>query len=672
MIRLLPYSQIVRKATSSVSGRSSPRRWPTTAGTARLVLTRNITNTTGSSNRVGGTLSNVNTSHRTMSAVPLDEEHHNIDGIHHASLSSPAVGGGTVESNKHRQVLRTKNPVPDFQDSKIAYECQSTGELVRAAVCFRLCKIPILVNHAEMMLKLSRKTLGGTFTDTILKLTLFGHFCAGEDEQRIQPVLAKLSKAGVSSILDYAAESDGDDETPSSSPKHASPSFSVVSNEHGDADSGSSIEALLRQRQHPSTATTSREYDYESEAQCDKHVEIFKACINDVAKLNNNGNGDRKNDDNSSSNAGYAAIKVTALGNPKLLARMSQAITEAKRLFEKFDLNKDGLISREEFETAYKYHFNDGEESLNDIFDQFDPDGTGNVDYISWSMQLAPEKIPLITSRCRKVGPLARATPTEEEIELIQAMYQRGFELGTEAAKVGTRLLIDAEQVRYQPAIDKLVLDLQQTYNTQSLSKNKPIIYNTYQFYLKDAMERLEIDIQRAERFSFHFGAKFVRGAYMESERVWAAENGMPSPIHDTIEETHASYNDAVEYILKYSAEKADPRQQIELMVASHNQESIENAIEVMNAYDIDRKSSTICFAQLYGMTDNLSFNLGKHGYRAYKYVPYGEVSTVMPYLLRRARENSAIVGGAATELSMISEELRRRFRSPLQRILVD
>jgi proline dehydrogenase len=86
-----------------------------------------------------------------------------------------------------------------------------------------------------------------------------------------------------------------------------------------------------------------------------------------------------------------------------------------------------------------------------------------------------------------------------------------------------------------------------------------------------------------------------------------------------------------------------------------------------MNKYNIDRKSSTICFAQLFGMSDHLSFNLGKHGYRAYKYVPYGEVDEVMPYLLRRARENSAIVGGAGAELSMVQSELGRRLRKPLQ-----
>jgi proline dehydrogenase len=235
-------------------------------------------------------------------------------------------------------------------------------------------------------------------------------------------------------------------------------------------------------------------------------------------------------------------------------------------------------------------------------------------------------------------------------------MYNRGRTLGEAAAKAGVRLLIDAEQVRYQPAIDNLVLELQRQFNVE----DKPIIYNTYQCYLKDSPERLRTDVQRAERFNYHFGAKLVRGAYMESEREVAELSGLPDPIHESIEATHQCYNDSVNFLLRHSVESD---KMAELMCATHNQESIEKAIDAMNEYGIDRKGSTICFAQLYGMSDHLTFNLGKHGYRAYKYVPYGEVHEVMPYLLRRARENSAIVGGATLELNMIMQELRSRFK---------
>lgn len=236
-------------------------------------------------------------------------------------------------------------------------------------------------------------------------------------------------------------------------------------------------------------------------------------------------------------------------------------------------------------------------------------------------------------------------------------MYDRGRTLGEAAAKVGVRLLIDAEQVRYQPAIDNLVLELQRQFNVN----DKPIIYNTYQCYLKDSPERLQTDVKRSERFSYHFGAKLVRGAYMESERKLAKDTGHPDPIHPTIEDTHRCYDNSVDFLLRHSTESD---QKAEMMCATHNQASIEKAIDAMNKYGVDRKASTICFAQLYGMRDNLTYNLGKHGYHVFKYVPYGEVHEVMPYLLRRARENSAIMGGATLELNLIKDELRRRRRS--------
>jgi proline dehydrogenase len=203
------------------------------------------------------------------------------------------------------------NPVPDFTNARVAYESKSTAELLRAAALFTSCKFPFLVKNAETLLKATRSVLGGTIADALNKATLYGHFCAGEDEKRIRPVLNMLDQHGIGSILDYAAESDG--------PPTQKPCTPDLTPEEGPV---------------------SREYDYESEAQCDAHVETFIQCIHTVA--------------NSGKSDGYAAIKITALGNPKLLARMSQAIVETRNLFTKFDANNDGYVSRDEFELGYK------------------------------------------------------------------------------------------------------------------------------------------------------------------------------------------------------------------------------------------------------------------------------------------------------------------------------
>lgn len=208
--------------------------------------------------------------------------------------------------------------VPDFNNTRSAFASKTTPELLRAAVCFQLCQIQKLVEHSEELLEYSRKEIGDRATDTVLKATLHGHFCAGENQATIQPVLQQLDQAGVGSILDYVAESDGEppaNKSDTVNPFHAA--TQRINKKHNIA----------------------REYDYKNEAKCDQHVKVFQQCIQDAASL---------------SKDSFAAIKVTALGNPKLLERMSQAIVESKRLFQKFDTNLDGYVTREEFEAAYK------------------------------------------------------------------------------------------------------------------------------------------------------------------------------------------------------------------------------------------------------------------------------------------------------------------------------
>jgi proline dehydrogenase len=527
-----------------------------------------------------GNSSTQNNMSRTLAtAVPLDATAHTAND--YANPNPPPDNNFNF------------NPLPDFNDAKAAYERMTTTQLMRAVLSFGLCQVPILVSNAEGMLQFSRKVVGDTITDGVLKQTMFGHFCAGEDEKRIMPAILNLQKAGIGSILDFAAEDDGSDA------------------DDPNKDANKSKASVIADEIIEEEVPIARLYDYESEAKCDRHVETFTQCIKSVKTLGPDG---------------YAAIKVTALGNPRLLERMSLAILEAQNLFAKFDRNGDGTIGREEFEEAFQMFFNNCDDKLKRMIAATNPDESGDVDYITWSMLLQPRDLPRIIKGCKEHGPLSMAAPTEEELVLIEAMYARGHALAQEAAACGTRLLIDAEQARFQPVIDSLVLELQRTYNAKSVS-DKPIIYNTYQCYLKDVPERLAMDVERSERSDYHFGAKLVRGAYMESERALAETLGSPCPIHDTIEDTHKCYNDSVDFLLEHAV-KSD--KQVELMVATHNQESIEMAIASMNRHGIDRKGPTISFGQLYGMSDNLTFNLGKHGYRAYKYGPYGEVKMVV------------------------------------------
>lgn len=308
-------------------------------------------------------------------------------------------------------------------------------------------------------------------------------------------------------------------------------------------------------------------------------------------------------------------------------------------------------------------YFYDDEDYLATIIGALDPSGTKNgmIDYISFSHLITPYKLSSFALKCKNVGPLALVTPSDEEIVLMRKMSERLHILAEEADICGTKLLIDAEHTKYQPAIDNLVLELKQKYNAKNRT-SRPVIFNTYQCYLKDARERIRTDLQRSERFGFHFAAKLVRGAYMIHERERAKQLKQLSPIHDTATDTHTCYNEVIEMLLKHRQWHGPG---LEIMVATHNKESIQKAVQWMNELNLEPNS--VHFAQLYGMSDNLTYTLGKYCYNAYKYLPYGEVQEVIPYLVRRAQENGDVLGNAKSEVALLQEELKKRFNLSLR-----
>jgi len=511
-------------------------------------------------------------------------------------------------------------PALNFNDPKGAHESKTLHELLRSYIIYQLCQFKYIVKHSELLINIMRKFLGSKISDKIIEISFFKHFCGGEDVEKIRPTISRLKMNGIGSILDYAAEND------------------VEKCNDSEFEWESDVESFSQ---------PARVYDYESEELCNHYLEVFKSCIHAVRDVIPDG---------------FAAIKITALGNPLLLERMSNAIVEAKNLFSKFDSSGAGVLSRKDFEKGYRLFFKDADDKLPALLDRLDPNGTNKIDYIEWSKLLSPCDLPRIIMSCRDIGPLALASPSPEEIDLIKSMEARVDSLANEAFKCGTRLLIDAEQTRYQPAIDNLVLGLQQRYNAIEIT-DVPIIFNTYQCYLKDMPNRMILDVQRSQRESYHFGAKLVRGAYMISERSTAEEMSCQSPIHETIDDTHVSYDEAMEYLLRFYATN---NANLEVMCATHNQLSIKKTIALMSELNIDPQDSVVHFAQLFGMSDNITFVLGKHNFRAYKYLPYGEVNEVIPYLIRRAQENNDVLGNAAKESRMILRELKRRAQNVL------
>ena len=211
------------------------------------------------------------------------------------------------------------------------------------------------------------------------------------------------------------------------------------------------------------------------------------------------------------------------------------------------------------------------------------------------------------------------------------------------------KILIDAEESWIQDAVDDLVLDLMQTFNTDAL-----IVYSTLQTYRWDRLDYLKKIHIKAKQTNFKLGFKVVRGAYMEKERQRAKDLGYKSPICDTKALTDALFNETIKYSLSNL-------ETIHLFIGTHNEESTHLALELMKAYHISNNDSRVWFGQLYGMSDHISFNLAEHGYNVAKYLPFGPVKDVMPYLIRRAEENTSVAGQTNRELNLIKMEKQRR-----------
>lgn len=210
-------------------------------------------------------------------------------------------------------------------------------------------------------------------------------------------------------------------------------------------------------------------------------------------------------------------------------------------------------------------------------------------------------------------------------------------------------LFIDAEETWIQDAIDSIVCEMMEKYN-----KEKAIVYNTIQFYRADGLELLHTQHQHSLENNYFYGIKVVRGAYMEQERERAEEMNYESPIHISKEGTDNCYDNGLAYCI-------NNLNNISLCAGTHNEKSSNLLVSLLADKSINKTDPKVFFAQLYGMSNHISFNLSKEGYNVAKYVPYGPVKSVLPYLFRRAEENTSIAGQTGRELALIKKELRRR-----------
>ena len=241
-------------------------------------------------------------------------------------------------------------------------------------------------------------------------------------------------------------------------------------------------------------------------------------------------------------------------------------------------------------------------------------------------------------------------TPAEEAAH--SRALARVEALCARAHQHGVRLFIDAEESWFQHTIDLLAYDMMARYN-----REKAIVWNTYQLYRHDRLEALQAAHDAAAEAGYYLGAKLVRGAYMEKEARVAKQRGQQNPINPTKQATDDLYDESLRYCI-------DHIDRISFCAGTHNEASSLLLTQLMQQAGLAPGDERVWFAQLYGMSDNLTYNLANGGYNTAKYLPYGPVAAVMPYLLRRADENTAIAGQSSREFLLIQKELRRRQRN--------
>jgi proline dehydrogenase len=217
-------------------------------------------------------------------------------------------------------------------------------------------------------------------------------------------------------------------------------------------------------------------------------------------------------------------------------------------------------------------------------------------------------------------------------------------------------IMVDAEESWIQKAIDDLTCRMMEKYN-----KEKVVVINTFQMYRKDRLDYLVESYRESQEKGYKIGAKLVRGAYMEKERARAAGMGYISPIQANKEDTDKDYNAAVRFCMQHLDE-------LLLVVATHNEESAKLAAGLIQQTPYKKNHPYLWFSQLLGMCDHISFTLASQGYNVAKYVPYGPVKSVTPYLIRRADENSSVAGQAVKEMKLLRKEIRRRKAAKTQK----
>ncbi|XP_043658278.1 proline dehydrogenase 1, mitochondrial isoform X4 [Drosophila teissieri] len=576
-----------------------------------------------------------------------------------AVVQPELVSGETVKRSTKQESSQEKNPSPagspqrdpldvSFNDPIAAFKSKTTGELIRAYLVYMICSSEKLVEHNMTLMKLTRNLLGQKLFVLLMKSSFYGHFVAGENRHTIVPALERLRSFGVKPILDYSVEEDITQEEAEKREVESSVSSAGDKKEEGSMPQYHVDKSFADRRYKVSSART---YFYLNEATCERNMEIFIKCLEAVS--------------GATFGTGITAIKLTALGRPQLLLQLSEVIMRTRKYMEDMVGGQGNVLTHHKtIKDLEKYYATLGDnKDVKEFLNNVTSDKEGILHLFPWSgivdedSQLSDTfRVPdPQTGQMRRL--ISQIPPKEEE--MFRNMIRRLNTIVKAAADLDVRIMVDAEQTYFQPAISRITLEMMRKYN-----KDKAIVFNTYQCYLRETFREVNTDLEQAKRQNFYFGAKLVRGAYMDQERDRAKSLGYPDPVNPTFEATTDMYHKTLSECLrriKLMKDCDDDARKIGIMVASHNEDTVRFAIQQMKEIGISPEDKVICFGQLLGMCDYITFPLGQAGYSAYKYIPYGPVEEVLPYLSRRAQENKGVLKKIKKEKRLLLSEIRRR-----------
>jgi len=569
-------------------------------------------------------------------------------------ISSPTRSRAYILDNTQCQSFSTKRKDSldiTFSDHQSAFKSKTTLELARGYFVYALCSVNFLVENNMQIMKLMKAALGSKLFTVLMKSTFYGHFVAGEDQTKIVPTLERLRSFGVKPILDYSVEEDLTQEE--AEKREIESSTSTVENvQKDDLNVKYHVSKSFADRRYK--VQSARTYFYLNEAQCERNMETFIKCLEAVQ--------------GATYGTGIAAVKLTALGRPQLLLQLSEVIMNARKYMEEIAGCTGNVLTHHKTIKDLEQYFGGMTQNVDvkNFLNKVTSDKEGILHLFPWSGIINEDCQLSDTFRVPdpKTGQMRRLISQipEKEEEMFRNMIRRLNTIVETARDLDVRIMIDAEQSYFQPAISRITLEMMRKYNRQ-----KSIVFNTYQCYLKDAYKEVTTDLEQAKRQNFYFGAKLVRGAYIDQERARAKALGYDDPINETFEATTEMYHrtllECLRRIKALKDKQEDPKK-ISIMAASHNEDTVRFAIEKMNEVGILPEDKVICFGQLLGMCDHISFLLGQSGYSTYKYVPYGPVEEVLPYLSRRAYENKGILTKIKKEKALMRKELLRRIFS--------